>query len=74
MIKLLITIPCHNEEVVLEKNIFAVVEYAKNNLSQFSWNILIITSLSELATKYTFFALYMNFIFVASLLLSTNSF
>ncbi len=47
MIKLLITIPCHNEEVVLEKNIFAVVEYAKNNLSQFSWNILIIDNNSN---------------------------
>lgn len=47
MIKLLITIPCHNEEIVLEKNVFAIVEYAKNNLSQFSWNILIIDNNSD---------------------------
>ncbi|MCR4334670.1 MAG: glycosyltransferase [Patescibacteria group bacterium] len=47
MIKLLITIPCHNEEIVLEKNVFTIIEYAKNNLTSFSWNILIVDNNSD---------------------------
>ncbi len=40
--KLLITIPCFNEELVLERTVFSVMEYAKQNLSDYEWKVLII--------------------------------
>ncbi len=48
--KLLITIPCYNEEIVLEKNIFTLIEFAKTHLAQFDWQILIVDNNSKDAT------------------------
>ena len=47
MKKILITIPCFNEELVLEQTVFTVYEYAKKNLGGYDWNILIIDNNSE---------------------------
>ncbi len=45
--KLLITIPCYNEELVLEKSVFSLMEYAKHNLEDYDWKILIIDNNSS---------------------------
>lgn len=45
--KLIITIPCYNEEIVLQKTVFSIMEYANNNLSDFDWKILIIDNNSS---------------------------
>ena len=42
MKRILITIPCYNEELVLEKNTIAIMEYAKVHLADFDWKILVI--------------------------------
>ena len=47
MKKLLITIPCYNEELVLEKNIFSVIRYAKQNLSYTEWKVFILDNNSS---------------------------
>ncbi|HEY4511361.1 MAG TPA: glycosyltransferase [Candidatus Paceibacterota bacterium] len=47
MKKLLITIPCYNEEIVLEKSVFAVLEHAKAHLSGYAWTILILDNNSS---------------------------
>ncbi len=47
MKKLLITIPCYNEELVIEKNTITIMEYAKTFLSNFDWRILIIDNNSK---------------------------
>lgn len=48
--KLLITIPCFNEEIVLEKTIFSIVQYAKEYLNEYDWNILILDNNSNDST------------------------
>lgn len=48
--KLLITIPCFNEELVLQKTVFSIMEYANNSLSSFDWKILIIDNNSSDST------------------------
>lgn len=55
--KLLITIPCFNEELVLEKTVFSVLEYADEHLKQYDWKILILENNSidktlEIAEKF----------------------
>lgn len=45
--RLLITIPCYNEELVLEKTTFSILEYAKQNLSKYDWQIHIIDNNSK---------------------------
>lgn len=47
MLKILITIPCYNEELVLEKNTVAIMEYARIHLADFDWKILIIDNNSK---------------------------
>ncbi len=45
--KVLIVIPCYNEELVLEQTIFSVMHYAEKNLSQYDWKILIVDNASK---------------------------
>ena len=57
MKQLLITIPCHNEAVVLESTIAAVRAYAERELSDYAWEMLIIDNAStdttyEIAKKF----------------------
>ncbi|MDP2709120.1 MAG: glycosyltransferase [bacterium] len=47
MNKLLITVPCFNEELVLSKNIGKIYKYAQQNLNDFAWRILIIDNASS---------------------------
>jgi len=47
MKKLLITVPCYNEEIVLEKTIFSLFQYATKNLSTFDWKIFILDNNSK---------------------------
>lgn len=47
MKKLLITIPCYNEEIVLEKSIFTIVDHAKSHLAEYDWSILIVDNNSS---------------------------
>ncbi len=47
MKKLLITLPCYNEELVLEKTVFTLVEYARANLAAYDWKILVIDNNSK---------------------------
>lgn len=47
MLKILITIPCYNEELILEKNATALMEYARACLGDFDWKILIIDNNSD---------------------------
>lgn len=44
---LLITLPCYNEEQVLEKTVFTLNEYASKNLGNYDWKILIIDNNSQ---------------------------
>jgi glycosyltransferase involved in cell wall biosynthesis len=46
-VKLLITIPCYNEEVVLEKTVFSVMQYAREHLSNYDWKLLILENNSK---------------------------
>lgn len=46
-IKLLITIPCYNEEIVLEKTVFSLLEYAKEHLADYDWCLLILDNNSS---------------------------
>lgn len=48
--KLLITIPCYNEEIVLEKTVFSITQYAKEYLSEYDWKILILDNNSNDST------------------------
>ena len=48
--KLLITIPCYNEEIVLEKTVFSVTQYAQEHLGQHDWNLLILDNASKDST------------------------
>jgi len=50
MTKLLITIPCYNEEIVLKKNIKIISQYAQDNFYEFEWRILIIDNASKDST------------------------
>lgn len=50
MTKLLITIPCYNEELVLSKNLNQIYNYAAENLADFDWRILIIDNASSDST------------------------
>lgn len=50
MKKLLITLPCFNEELVLEKNAKVIFEYAKNNFTDYQWKILILDNASTDST------------------------
>lgn len=43
----MITIPCYNEELVLEKNAVAVMEHARVHLGDFDWRILIVDNNSN---------------------------
>ncbi len=47
MKRLLITIPCYNEELVLEKNALIIMDHAKIHLADFDWKILIIDNNSS---------------------------
>lgn len=47
MKKVLITIPCYNEEIVLEKTVFTVLEHAKAHLKEYDWTILILDNNSN---------------------------
>lgn len=47
MKKLLITLPCYNEELVLEKNTKAILAYAGENLADYDWKVLILDNASE---------------------------
>ncbi|MSR71094.1 MAG: glycosyltransferase [Candidatus Taylorbacteria bacterium] len=47
MKKLLITIPCYNEELVLEKTVFTILEYAQIHLVHYDWKILILDNNSS---------------------------
>lgn len=47
MNKLLITIPCYNEELILEKNTEVLLDYARKNLSDYECNFLIIDNASD---------------------------
>jgi glycosyltransferase involved in cell wall biosynthesis len=47
MKKLLITIPCYNEELVIEKNAALVYAYAAEHLSQFDWRLFILDNNSR---------------------------
>jgi len=49
-LKLLITIPCYNEEIVLEKTVFSITQYAKEYLSEYDWKILILDNNSNDST------------------------
>lgn len=44
--KLLITVPCYNEELVLKKNIDIIYKYAQDNFQELDWKILIIDNAS----------------------------
>lgn len=44
--KLLITIPCFNEELILEKNMAKVLDFARANLGAYDWTIQIIDNAS----------------------------
>ena len=44
---LLITVPCYNEELVLEKTVEAICDYVSRNLAGFNWKILIIDNASS---------------------------
>lgn len=48
--KLLITIPCYNEEIVLEKTVFSVTQYAQDHLGEYEWKLLILDNNSYDAT------------------------
>lgn len=50
MQKLLITLPCFNEELVLEENFKIIYKYACDNFSDFDWRILIIDNASTDST------------------------
>ena len=45
--KLLITIPCYNEEIVLEKTVFSVLQYAREHLGEYEWKLLILDNCSK---------------------------
>lgn len=45
--RLLITIPCYNEEIVLEKTIFSIVQYATEYLYEYDWKVLILDNNSN---------------------------
>jgi len=47
MNKLLITLPCYNEELVLEKSAKIIVDYAEKNLSNYGWRMLVLDNASE---------------------------
>lgn len=47
MKKLLITLPCFDEERVLEKNANVVLSYAQKELGNYNWSILIIDNASD---------------------------
>lgn len=47
MEKLLITIPCYNEELVLAKNLRQIYDYATENFTDYDWRILIIDNASK---------------------------
>ena len=47
MNKLLITIPCYNEELILKKNIEVLLDYAQKNLSDYKYVFLIIDNASD---------------------------
>ncbi len=47
MKKLLITLPCFNEEQVLEKNIKTIFDYAQKELNDYDWTILVIDNASS---------------------------
>jgi len=47
MKKLLITIPCYNEELVLEKTTFSILEYAKEHLGEYEWKLFILDNNSS---------------------------
>lgn len=47
MKKLLITLPCFNEEQVLEKNVNTIFNYAQKGLSDYDWSILVIDNASS---------------------------
>ncbi len=46
MKRLLITLPCFNEEQVLEKNVGTIFNYAQKELGDYDWTILIIDNAS----------------------------
>lgn len=45
--KLLITLPCYNEELILKKNVGTVLDHAGKNLSAYDWRILIVDNASD---------------------------
>ncbi len=45
--KLLITLPCFNEELILEKNFQIIKAFAELNLLKYDWHILIIDNASD---------------------------
>jgi len=47
MKKLLITLPCFNEELILEKSARTVLDYAKEKLGKYNWSVLIIDNTSS---------------------------
>lgn len=47
MKKLLITLPCYNEELVLEKNTKTILNYAEKNLLNYDWKVLILDNSSD---------------------------
>ena len=47
MNKLLITIPCYNEELILKKNLEVLLDYAEKNLSDYEYDFLIIDNASD---------------------------
>ncbi len=44
---LLITLPCYNEEIVIEKTAFQVIDYAREHLKDYAWKILILDNNSK---------------------------
>lgn len=45
--KLLITIPCYNEEIVIEKTTFQLIDYANEHLKDYDWKLLILDNNSK---------------------------
>lgn len=45
--RLLVVVPCYNEELVLEKTISAIFEYATRYLNNYEWDILIVDNNSK---------------------------
>ena len=50
MKKLLITIPCYNEELILHKSVLAILHYAQERLKSYDWKLMILDNASTDAT------------------------